>query len=236
MGSSDLLVSARWRESLERSRARRELAGRRRRRRFRVRGSALSLASVALVLAVAGAGVALADQVGVKAGAASAEVTVRKGDRGPAVAAVQRKLRLGADGVFGPMTDRSLRRFQRRKHLEADGVVGPVTRRALRLRTFASSSVRHPHRHGRRTQDAHSQGVSKLPRVLVRIARCESGGNPRAVSPDGRYRGKYQFTRSTWRASGGHGSDPKRAGEGEQDRVALKLYRARGASPWPTCG
>ena len=54
----------------------------------------------------------------------------------------------------------------------------------------------------------------RLPRVLRRIAECESGGDPTAVSPDGRYRGKYQFTRSTWRALGGDG-DPADASEAD---------------------
>ena len=71
--------------------------------------------------------------------------------------------------------------------------------------------------------------------MLVRIAQCESGGNPRAVSRDGRYRGKYQFLRSTWKAWGGRTRDPARASEAHQDRVALKLYRARGTAPWPSC-
>lgn len=70
---------------------------------------------------------------------------------------------------------------------------------------------------------------------LERIARCESGGDPRAVSPDGRYRGKYQFTRATWRAVGGKG-DPAAAPEAEQDRRAAILYRREGAAPWPVCG
>jgi hypothetical protein len=70
--------------------------------------------------------------------------------------------------------------------------------------------------------------------VLQRIAECESGGNPRAVSADGRYRGKYQFDRATWRRWGGRG-DPAAAPEWLQDQVALRLYRARGTSPWPNC-
>jgi hypothetical protein len=73
-----------------------------------------------------------------------------------------------------------------------------------------------------------------LPLVLRRIAECESGGNPRAISPGGTYRGKYQFSRATWHNLGGTG-DPAAAPEWLQDRLALKLYRLRGTAPWPNC-
>jgi muramidase (phage lysozyme) len=70
--------------------------------------------------------------------------------------------------------------------------------------------------------------------VLKRIAQCESGGNPRAISRTGRYRGKYQFDRATWEANGGRG-DPAKASEARQDRIAMRLYRKRGTAPWPNC-
>ena len=75
----------------------------------------------------------------------------------------------------------------------------------------------------------------RLPKVLKKIAQCESGGNPRAISPSGQYRGKYQFSRATWRSIGGKG-DPAKASEYRQDKLALKLYRAEGTRPWPYCG
>jgi hypothetical protein len=71
--------------------------------------------------------------------------------------------------------------------------------------------------------------------ALQRIAECESGGNPRAVSPSGQYRGKYQFDIGTWQANGGTG-DPAAAPEAEQDRVAAALYARSGPAPWPVCG
>lgn len=70
--------------------------------------------------------------------------------------------------------------------------------------------------------------------LLERIAKCESGGDPTIVSPDGRYRGKYQFAVATWRAMGGKG-DPAAAPEAEQDRRAAKLLRVQGPSAWPVC-
>lgn len=222
----------RWQGSLARSRERRETARRRRSRRFRLRGATLSLAAVALTLAAAGTAVSLADDPSAEAGAATAEVTVRKGDRGRAVSAVQRKLGVTADGVFGSQTRRAVKRFQRRRGLGVDGIVGPVTRRELKLRPFSSDSVVHPSPKGQ----SGSGGLADLPEALVKIAECESGGDPRAVSPSGQYRGKFQFMRSTWKTWGGRGEDPAEASEAHQDRVAMRLYRARGAAPWPACG
>jgi soluble lytic murein transglycosylase-like protein len=69
---------------------------------------------------------------------------------------------------------------------------------------------------------------------LQRIAQCESGGRPDAVSPGGTYRGKYQFDYGTWRSVGGSG-DPAAASEAEQDHRAQLLYDARGSAPWPVC-
>jgi soluble lytic murein transglycosylase-like protein len=73
------------------------------------------------------------------------------------------------------------------------------------------------------------------PPHLAAIAACESGGNPRAVSAGGDYRGKYQFSPSTWAAVGGAG-DPAAAPEAEQDRRAAILYARSGAGQWPVCG
>ena len=153
--------------------------------------------------------------------------SLRVGDRGSAVASVQRRLGLTPDGVFGPATERGVKRFQRRRGLTVDGIVGPSTASALNVSLPTRSDTSRVNR-----------SLAGTPRgnraLLERIARCESGGNPRAVSPDGRYRGKYQFSRATWRALGGSG-DPARAPEAEQDRRAAALLEQSGTSPWPNC-
>jgi hypothetical protein len=74
-----------------------------------------------------------------------------------------------------------------------------------------------------------------IPPQLEAIARCESGGNRRAISYGGTYRGKYQFSFTTWRSVGGRG-DPAAASETEQDRRAARLYRTGGPGHWPVCG
>jgi hypothetical protein len=70
---------------------------------------------------------------------------------------------------------------------------------------------------------------------LAAIAACESGGDPTAVSPDGQYRGKYQFDQQTWESVGGSG-DPAAAPEAVQDEMAARLQAQRGSNPWPVCG
>lgn len=76
-------------------------------------------------------------------------------------------------------------------------------------------------------------GVSQS--TLDAIAACESGGDPTALSSDGSYRGKYQFSFETWASVGGSG-DPAAAPEEEQDYRAALLYASAGSSPWPVCG
>jgi peptidoglycan hydrolase-like protein with peptidoglycan-binding domain len=139
---------------------------------------------------------------------------------GSNVVALQRALGVTADGVYGPQTAAAVRAFQRRSGLAVDGVAGPVTLSALGLSGAVTAAP------------APNSGGGG---ALQRIARCESGGNPTAVSALGTYRGKYQFTRATWRYLGGSG-DPAAASEAEQDRLAAKLYAQRGSAPWPVCG
>ena len=207
MSTTDLSSSDPWLESQRRSRTRRAEAVRRLRR---VRGRRSGLVVLGASLALAGG--AMAETTSTSATKARAVAP------GVDVAAVQRALGIPADGIAGPQTRRSIRRFQRANGLLVDGVVGPQTLAALGLST---SSVK-------------ARGSSNSAAVLARIAECESGGDPTIVSPDGRYRGKYQFSRATWRAMGGSG-DPAKAPEAEQDRLAAALLAARGTSPWPNC-
>jgi peptidoglycan hydrolase-like protein with peptidoglycan-binding domain len=216
-----------FKESLRRSKQRREKARRDRARRIRVRSGSSSLAIVALVVAVAGGGVAAGQTVG--GGGAG---LLKKGSGGSAVASVQRALGVPADGVFGARTKAAVRAFQARKGLAVDGIVGPQTRAALGLGGSATAGPSTSRATG--TSGTSGTGTAQTG-SLQRIARCESGGNPRAVGGGGRYRGKYQFSRATWRAVGGSG-DPAAAPEAEQDQRAAALLARSGTSQWPVCG
>ncbi len=137
----------------------------------------------------------------------------------PGPGAVQRALGITVTYRWDHATRAAVRVFQRRHHLTVDGVVGPKTAAALGLSSMA-------------TDASHSGHTSA---ELEKIAQCESGGDPTAVSPDGRYRGKYQFTRATWKLMGGTG-DPATASESEQDLRAAKLLASDGVAAWPVCG
>src|SRR3954466_1952086 len=200
--------------------------------RVRVLRSPVLLTAFAVAVLILFAGVSTAD----------ASKSLSLGSTGSAVKKLQRKLHVKpVSGYFGQETRRAVIRFQRRNGLKADGVAGPATLRKLGVRASGAgyatggSAPSSPRSSTRGGSGKSSGGSSvKLPAMLKKIAQCESGGNPRAVSSSGRYRGKFQFDQATWESAGGKG-DPAAASESTQDRIALRLYRKRGTAPWPNC-
>ncbi|MCC5811315.1 MAG: N-acetylmuramidase family protein [Ectothiorhodospiraceae bacterium] len=64
-------------------------------------------------------------------------MTMRRGDSGPRVERLQKKLvrhghDIAVDGLFGPQTERAVRAFQQSLNLVVDGIAGPRTLDALR--------------------------------------------------------------------------------------------------------
>jgi hypothetical protein len=177
------------------------------RRRRRVLRSRGSAFVAAAGMLVASAG-ALAQQEGSGGGGVSTAT----------IAAAQRALGIDDDGVVGPRTRRAVRRFQRDQGLAVDGVIGAQTLKALGVGATETTAA-----------------AAAAGSALERIAACESGGDPNAVSADGQYRGKYQFSLATWRQVGGSG-DPADAPEAEQDRRAAMLLDQAGPGSWPSCG
>jgi hypothetical protein len=213
--TTDLASPGPWLEARRRSRARRAETARAARRRRNLRLSRTGVAALAAGMSLA-AGVAVAQTTGTRAPASAKS--------GTSVAALQRALGITADGVYGPQTRAAVRTFQQNHGLAVDGVAGPATTGAMGLSASVAT-----------TAASAGGGPTGAPTALAKIAQCESSGNPAAVSPGGTYRGKYQFSRETWRDMGGSG-DPAQASEAEQDRMAAKLYAQRGDAPWPVCG
>jgi len=71
------------------------------------------------------------------------------------------------------------------------------------------------------------------------VIQAESGGNYGAVSPNGIYRGAFQFSQATWNAAalaaglpGLVGVPPNLASKADQDTLAVALYAMDGEQPW----
>jgi hypothetical protein len=178
--------------------------------RYLRRSVALSLGVLALAAPVASASTT---------GGATAQTTAAK----PSTKQVQKALGIKADGVMGPQTVRAIKRFQRAHHIRVSGKVNAATLKALGITAVPTA---------RSFEAATPTGDPGA--ILARIAQCESAGDITAVSANGRYFGKYQFSQATWENMGGVGS-PAEADEPTQDAMALKLYSLKGAAPWPAC-
>ena len=66
------------------------------------------------------------------------------------------------------------------------------------------------------------------------LARCESGGNPRAVGGGGRYFGAFQFSLGSWRSVGMSGN-PVDYDYATQAAAAQRLQARSGWGQWPHC-
>jgi cell wall-associated NlpC family hydrolase len=115
---------------------------------------------------------------------AAAAKTIQQGSRGKAVKALQRKLRLKADGVWGPATTRALKRFQRRNGLTATGKLDVQTQQKLGLATAGGSS---------RT----AKGVTVTPDLLKQVQTVIG------VTPDGEWGAQSKAALKTWEAQNG---------------------------------
>ena len=73
--------------------------------------------------------------------AAFAKLTIAKGAKGAAVAALQKALGVTPDGAFGPKTETAVKAFQTRRNLPATGIVGPSTWTALMSPSGATSTA-----------------------------------------------------------------------------------------------
>jgi hypothetical protein len=206
----DLACSELWADSLARSRARR-----------RQENSRVGLVPGRRGLAVAGAVAVTTLPAGT---AVAAGGLLERGDDGGRVAAVQRKLGVASDGVYGAQTAHAVRAFQKRHGLDADGVVGPTTLVKLRGGSASSSGS---------SGGARGRGPS-VARLQRAIGISDDGVyGPQTARAVRRFQGRKGLTRDgvvgpqTWNALGVSGATPllKRAhlGGGSGGFVSGKL-------------
>ncbi|HSD77044.1 MAG TPA: peptidoglycan-binding protein [Solirubrobacteraceae bacterium] len=130
-GERDLGRTEYWEASEERSRRRREAAS----RPLLARGPGAKV-SVALAAAAIGGPVATGAAGAERAAASTSRATsaslgLARGSTGALVRALQQRLGIPADGIFGPRTLRAVKAFQRSHGIPSTGFVGTLTTRAL---------------------------------------------------------------------------------------------------------
>jgi peptidoglycan hydrolase-like protein with peptidoglycan-binding domain len=91
-----------------------------------------------------------------------ADGELTRGEHGTAIANVQQKLGLAADGIYGPSTLQAVKAFQKGQGLTADGRVGPATFAALQ--------------NPRPVQKAESKGKPKPHHAAVAKTHSQPGG------------------------------------------------------------
>ncbi|WP_232330532.1 peptidoglycan-binding domain-containing protein [Nocardia fusca] len=102
-----------------------------------VAGIALSIASGSAALAQAQSAPATSGEQDTAHACASSYPTLSRGSTGDCVYVVQKALYLigfrgtPLDGVFGPVTEQTVREYQKSAGIKADGIVGPDTWAAL---------------------------------------------------------------------------------------------------------
>jgi len=67
--------------------------------------------------------------------------TLRKGDKGQEVKRLQSSLKIGADGKFGPKTEKAVKEYQKDNSLSIDGIVGSQTLCSLGTEVFHGIDV-----------------------------------------------------------------------------------------------
>ena len=101
----------------------------------------------------------------------------KKGMHGPGVAALQRKVGVVPDGIYGPATLKAVHLAQKHHGLHTDGIVGPATWRVVSAPSSSSTRPAVARTHTGRTRRTHRASGGGT----VRLASLRRGGEVEAL-------------------------------------------------------
>jgi len=109
----------------------------------------------------------------------------------------------------------------------------PVQHHHHTARTSTASAVHHTSSATKSYSSPSSTASATAPAGSFQscVIQRESGGNAQVMNSSGHY-GLYQFSASTWAASGGNPADFGHASVAEQNQVFQNAYAQFGTSPW----
>jgi peptidoglycan hydrolase-like protein with peptidoglycan-binding domain len=115
---------------------------------------------------------------------------LKKGMTGAPVKRMQEKLGIGADGVFGPGTEKVVKAFQEKSGLKADGIAGPDTFMAMGLEELVllrvgtrGETVKTLQKALGLEADGRFGPATALPPTALRGLRCWQSSTPSRGSP-----------------------------------------------------
>ena len=130
---------------------------------------------------------------------------MRRGSRGAAVKRLQEGLGIGADGIFGPGTEKAVKAFQEKNGLAVDGLAGPATLAALdsfeevTAEVVEKATVQPEEEHFEEEPMPEIEGTS----VVKRAAEAVKEAVADAVKPDARPLSRRRRNRSGRRSPAG---------------------------------
>ncbi len=189
---------------------------------------ALSTVLVTVLLAPVAPAVAATPTVATTA--ATVLPTLRAGSAGANVTRVQRVLAIRQTGVYDAATVAAVKRLQTWKRISpVSGVVSGATWTALADPTLSAAAktswgVRAALPFATWAASVHGRG----------IAYRESHLSCTVVAASGSWRGKWQMTKSLWKAYGGlaYAATPEKASCLAQDKVAYRVWVVSWWGPW----
>lgn len=176
--------------------------------------------------------------------------TLRYGDTGADVKALQKLLKVKKTGTFNKTTRAAVKKAQRKAGIKANGVVGAKTLKAIKKQVAAAKKAAAAKKRAKKSSRSlpragtpsasrayakayirtkYGWGATQMS-CLTSLWNRESGWRYRASNPNGRYHGIPQTSSAVWRAAG-YTTAQYKSSPAIQIKVGTKYVKSRYGTP-----